>query len=254
MQTRDLPPELLVPPRRLGTLLAEARNASGYSLDEAASELGDGWSPLELLEVETGRRPVLDPDIVRLTSLYDIPTSDLIPPRSHLVIDLTEGTMNIGPETIAFTGETVQRREVLGNYLAMVYTMREMPPGTALPLRTPDLEILEGVLSVPRKVIESELREMMVDPRELVVPRMSRLKGRVLVPVVGIIVAATTAGMLLLVSGDSDAANGTAPTEDTQVEVTTSTVADVAVTPEIGDAVIQERLPDGTPGPVRIRD
>ena len=44
MQTEEAQPELLLPPKRLGTLLAEARLAGGYSLVEAADSLGGGWS------------------------------------------------------------------------------------------------------------------------------------------------------------------------------------------------------------------
>lgn len=256
MQTRDLPPELLVPPKRLGNLLAGARNTQGLSLAEAADRLGRGWTPVELLEVETGLRPVLDPDIERLTELYGIPTSDLIPERSHLVIDLNEGTMEVGARTVSFTGSEVERREVLGSYLAMVYSMRDLPPGTALALRSPDLEILEGVLSVPQRLIEEELRSMMVDPRELVTPRLSRLKGRVLVPVIGVVVAATAAGLLLLVS-DSDASTAPGPVTEPTTQVgsgTTVTPDGATVEVELGDAVVQERLPDGSPGPVTVRD
>lgn len=241
MQTSDLPSELLLPPKRLGSLLAGARVANGFSLEDAAGELGESWSTLDLLEVETGRRPVLDPDIAALTELYGIPTTDLIPERSHLVIDLTEGTMAVGDDAVTFGSDRVERREVLGQYLAMVYSMRDMRPGTALALRTPDLEILEGALRVERKDLEAELRRMMVDQRELIEPKVRGLRGRVLIPAIGVIVAATAAGMLLLVA-DSDASQpegGATP---------------VSVETEIGDAVVQERLPDGSPGPVVVRD
>lgn len=241
MQTRDLPPELLLPPKRLGGLLAGARVASGFSLDDAARRLGRSWTTLDLLEVETGRRPVLDPDIKVLTELYGIPTTDLIPERSHLVVDLTEGTMAAGDRIVTFAGDEVERREVLGQYLAMVYSMRDVRPGTAVPLRTPDLEILEGVLSVPRAQVEAELRDLMVHHGELVEPRLARLRGRILIPVIGVVVAATAAGMLLLVA-DSDASQP----DDGDTPVTVET--------EIGDAVVQERLPDGSPGPVVVRD
>ena len=241
MQTRDLPPELLLPPKRLGSLLAGARVTKGYSLEDAARELGRNWSTLDLLEVETGRRPVLDPDIAALTDLYGIPTTDLIPERSRLVIDLTEGTMAVGEEAVSFGADRVERRDVLGRYLAMVYSMRDMRPGRAVPLRTPDLEILEGALQVPRRDLEAELQHLMLDTDELIEPRMRRLRGRVLIPVIGVVVAATTAGMLLLVA-DSEATQPEGA--DTPVSVET----------EIGDAVVQERLPDGTPGPVVVRD
>lgn len=238
MQTDELPPEVLVPPKRLGSLLAQARLAGGYSLIEAADALGDGWSNLELLEVETGRRPVLDPDLEVLTDLYGIETTSLIPERSELVIDLDEGVLGVGARRVALDGETEQQhRDVLSQYLAMVYTMRDLRPGTNLTLRTPDMDVLASALAAPPEQIEGELRAMMLDAGK-VEPRMQRLRGRVLIPAIGVIVAATTAGMLLLVSKDSNA--------------TPSGTGDVPV--EVGDAVVQERLPDGTPGPVTVRD
>ena len=242
MQTEELPAESLLPPKRLGTLLAEARLSGGYSLVEAADSLGDAWSPLELLEVETGRRPVLDPDLEVLTDLYGIPTTSLIPERSRLVIDLDEGVLGVGSQQVVLGGETAQEREVLSQYLAMVYTMRDLRPGLTVPLRTPDLEVLSTALHRPSDELEDELLQMMVDAGTIVEPRMARLRGRLLIPAVGLIVAATTAGMLLLVSNDSDATPAPDGANAPAVDV------------EIGDGVVQERLPDGSPGPVVVRD
>lgn len=241
MQTEELPSELLLPPKRLGSLLAEARLAGGYSLVEAADQLSDAWSPVELLEVETGLRPVLDPDLEVLTDLYGIPTTSLIPERSRLVIDLDEGVLGVGSQRVVLGGETAQEREVLEQYLAMVYTMRDLRPGLSVPLRTPDLEVLSTALQRPTEQLETELRQMMIDAGAVVEPRMRRLRGRLLIPAVGLIVAATTAGVLLLVN-DSDAT----PAPD-------NANAPAAVTTDVGDAVVQHRLPDGSPGPVEVR-
>jgi hypothetical protein len=123
-----------------------------------------------------------------------------------------------------------------------VYTMRDLRPGLSVPLRTPDLEVLSTALHRPTEELEAELRQMMVDAGTVVEPRMRRLRGRILIPAVGLIVAATTAGMLLLVN-DSEAT----PAPD-------GTNAPAAVTTDIGDAVVQERLPDGSPGPVEVRN
>ncbi len=266
MQTRDLPAELLLPPKRLGALLAEARVEGGYSLTEAADALGDNWSPLTLLEVETGRRPVMDPDVTALTELYGIPTTTLIPERSHLVVDLTEGTLAAGDRTVRFESNVVERQEVLAQYLAMVYAMRDLRPGTAVPLREPDLEVLEGVLGTPRRNIEAELRSLMLVPDGPVASRMGRLRGRVLIPIIGVVVAVTAAGTLLLVSGDSDAtvvdttdrtetpASDDGGTVDDGTGTDDGSGAPAADEVEIGDAVVQERLPDGSPGPVQTRD
>jgi len=114
-----------------------------------------------------------------------------------------------------------------------------------VPLRTPDLEILGSALDRPADLLEAELLQMMVDGADLVQPRMLRLRNRILIPAVGLIVAATTVGLLVLVTNDSDAA----PAQGRD-----GVNAPTAVETEIGNAVVQERLPDGTPGPVQTRD
>lgn len=242
MQISTIQPELLVPPKRLGNLLARARLAGGYSLDEATMSLGGDWTPIGLLEVETGRRPLTDAEVKELTGFYEIPTATLIPERSRLVIDISEGTLEVGGETVRLEPSEVQRRDVLARYLSMVYSMRDITPGHPVPLRLPDLLVLEGVFSTHRREIEDELRELMEDRTGSVGYRARRLRGRLLVPVAGIVVAATAVGTLLLVSGnESGASEGPTHSGD-------------AVEVEIGDAVVQERLPDGTPGPVETRD
>lgn len=256
MQTRDLPAELLLPPKRLGNLLADARVGGGYSLTEAADALGPTWNPVTLLEVETGLRPVMDPDIKSLTELYGIETTTLIPERSHLVVDLTEGTLGAGGEIVRFESDVVERREVLAQYLAMVYSMRDIKPGLAVPLREPDMEILQGVLGAPKADIESELRALMVSTNAGVGRRVDKLRGRLLIPVIGVVVAVTAVGTLLLVSNDSDAAvvNSTGAAQTTAVPGDSDVSASVGAETEIGEAVVQERLPDGTPGPVTPRN
>lgn len=264
MQTRATQTELLVPPRRLGQLLATARVQSGYSLEEATNALGPNWNALALLEVETGHRPVLDRDLAVLTALYGIPTTNLIPARSHLVLDLDEGRLEVGDRTTTLEGASVERRDVLARYLSMVYAMRDVNPGQTVPLRLPDLEILSGVLGAPRRQVEDELHQLMVRNPDVVAGRTSRLKGRLLVPVLGVLVAVTAVGTLLLVN-DGDSADvtttggaATVATVDVgatpETSVDTSTPAGAEVPTEIGDAVVQERLPDGSPGPVEIRD
>lgn len=238
MQISTTQPELLVPPKRLGHVLAEARLAGGFSLEEAAQALGGQWTPLDLLEVETGRRLLQDPQVKEIAGLYEVPTSTLIPARSRLIVDITEGTLAVGGETVQFEQSEVERRDVLSRYLSMVYAMRDITPGKPVPLRLPDLEVLEGVFTTPRRDLEDELRELMVDRTGTVKHRTRTLRGRVMVPIAGILVAATTVGSLVLVSSkDSGAAAG--PTN-----------AGDSVDIEIGTAVVQERLPDGTPGPV----
>ena len=79
--------------RRASTRIAAAAEAAGHPAGRGTPRrVATAWSrpliarwrtaPVELLEVETGRRPVLDPDLEVLTDLYGIPTTSLIPERS----------------------------------------------------------------------------------------------------------------------------------------------------------------------------
>lgn len=244
MHNAIVPNELLVPPRRMGQLLAQTRLELGYSLDEAAEALGGSWNSLELLEIETGHRVPIDRDLAALTSLYEIETGTLIPDRSRLVIDLDEGMMAVGPNSVHMAKDTVARRDLLANYLSLVYTMRDITPGVAVPLRYGDLDTLSNVVERTKREVEDELRQMMVEGVHLLNKKRKRLKGRLLVPVVGVVVAVTTAGTLLLMSDrggaaekPSSAPGGGGPEAKL----------------DIGTAVHQERLPDGTPGPVEER-
>lgn len=246
MTDTDLIPELLVPPRRLGALLASTRIERGLSLAEAADALGDGWGSLDLLEVEAGRRPVSDSQILNLTSLYGIGTTDLVPARSRLVVDMQERTLAAAGRTVELGRGRISRRQVLGRYLAMICAMRGIEPGEPLALRRDDLDVLAMLFSTTPEQIRVDLDDAVRRHHELVEPWTQRLKGRVMVPTLGVVVAATAFGTLLLAAGDTGAQpalNSSAPSAPTtQVEV------------QIGDAVMQERLPDGTPGPVVIRD
>lgn len=245
MYSRSNTEEPVVPPHRLGELLCEARLKQGLSLDAAASELGPDWSALTLLEVETGYRSLPDQDLLTLTNLYQVATAELIPSRSHLVLEIDDRMLNRGNLTVHFVDGEDDEHEVLTRYLAALYAMRGIEPGQILPLRQPDLHILSEALGRPAADIEHDLIAMMVSSEEAVRTRGNRIRNRVLIPALGVIVAVTAVGILLMVSDDSSAA-GSGPAGD-RPSVTS------AVPVDIGDAVVQERLPDGSPGEVLPR-
>lgn len=250
MQTRDLPIDLVVPPKRLGNLLSGIRLERGFTLEEAAQALGGHWTALYLLEAETGQRPLMDPEIRDLAKLYDIDVTTLVPERSHLIIDLDDGFMSINGELSRFESSEVERQEILKRYLALVYLMRNKEPGHAIPLRLTDLEILAGVLSTDKRTVEDQLRLMMERADRGLTSRIGRLKGRLFVPAAGIFVAGTAMGALILTSGPV----GAQEDHTEPVQTGTEQSADDSAPVEIGDAIYQERGEDGTPGPVTIRE
>lgn len=237
--------ELLVPPRRLGRLLAQARVARGLSLEDVCDELDGRFTEIDVLEIETGRHPVSDQELRVLADLYDVETSTMVPGRSELMIDLDDGTIQAGGSTVAVTA-TTERREVLSKYLALVYSMRGQQPGTSVTLRLADLDVLAEAFASERRSIEDELVDLMVATPEPVRKRFRLLRGRLLVPVVGVLVAATAGGTLVLVQSKDSSADQDHPAN----EVVRPTNPDV----QIGTAAVQERLPDGGAGPVQTRN
>ena len=75
--------ELLVPPRRLGRLLSEARLEKGLTVAEVSEEMGGSLDEIDLLEIETGRRAVSESDLKTLSELYGVRTSAMVPSRSR---------------------------------------------------------------------------------------------------------------------------------------------------------------------------
>ncbi|MEI7887703.1 MAG: hypothetical protein WCJ04_09940 [Actinomycetes bacterium] len=252
MYSRRNTEEPVVPAHRLGELLCGARLRQGLSLDAAANALGADWSALTLLEIETGYRSIPDQDLLALTDMYQIATAELIPSRSHLVLEIDDRIQDRGGLTLHFVGGDSDEEEVLTRYLAALYSMRDIEPGQVIPLRQPDLAVLSEALGRPAVQIEQELLAMMILSEEAVRTRGSRIRNRVLIPAIGVVVAITAVGMLLLVSEDSGAVNAvpagfepaTAPEPAAEIP---------AVPVQIGDAVVQERLPDGSPGQVVTR-
>ncbi len=241
--------ELLVPPRRLGRLLAEARLERGLTVADVCEEVGGAIDDVELLEIETGRRPIEDTDLKSLAELYGLTTSSMVPARSRLVIDLDEGVIEADGSTTELAGEA-QRQDVLAKYLALVYSMRGKEPGSTLTLRIADLDVLAAALDSDRRTIEDELVALMVVTPEPVKKRFRLLRGRTVVPVVGVLVASTAAGALVLTDAkDSSAAE--APRA--AVEQPAPQVAPANPVVIIDDAAFQERGPDGSPGVVKVR-
>jgi len=243
--------ELLVPPRRLGRLLAEARLERGLTVADVAEQIGGALDEIDLLEIETGRRAIADHDLNTLSELYGVKTSSMVPGRSELVIDLDEGLISADGTVRELTDHESDagREEVLSKYLALVYTLRGQEPGTSIPLRLGDLDVLAEVFDSDRRDLEDELVALMVARPEPVKKRFRLLRGRTVVPVVGVLVASTTMGALVLDSKDSSAAGNDRPASEQVVD----DAAAPAVPAVIHDAVVQEREADGTPGPVRVR-
>ena len=184
----------LVPPRRLGTLLRQARVASGLELAELAA--GSELSLVELDDIEHGRGDLDAVSLTELTRLYGVDDSGLVPERTQLVIDLDEGRIAVSHADVDVAAGP---DAILARYLALVYRLRGLPVGTPLHLRDVDLDVLSSALFVEAAEVERRLRRLMFDESE-VARDQRRIRHQLVLPLAGVVIAATSIGILVLVT------------------------------------------------------
>jgi hypothetical protein len=219
------PTSTLVPPRRLGTLLRRARRSAGMELTELTAP--SGLTVVELEDIEYGRRDLDDALLSVLVRTYGIEDAQLVPERSQLVIDLDDGRISV--EGTDDVGATPGPDAVLARYLGLVYRLRGLPVGAPLPLRDVDIEVLSSALELASEEVESRLHRLMRD-RTRISEDQRRIRRQLLMPLVGIVVAATGIGTLVLVAQREPAEE---PTPDR------STVVDDAGTARIGTPAVE---------------
>jgi len=246
----------LVPPRRLGTMLSKARSAQGMTLAEVAERADGGFSMGQLASIERGTVSLNDDGLRNVVSLYRIEAGTLIPDRSQLVVDLDEGLLRVADTERQLDVGSIRpgapisaatRHDVLSRYLSMVYTMRELTPGSKLSLRVEDLDVLGTTLRVGTSALNADLVALMAEADGSVAWRTQLLRRRVLIPAAGILVAFCGASALLLVQGDVGTPAGA---ETPPAVVTTAAPSSGAV---LGPATVQVRNADGSAGPVTDR-
>jgi transcriptional regulator with XRE-family HTH domain len=245
------PPLSLVPPRRLGALLADRRRQSGRSLDDIASS--SPFTATELATLEAGDRPLDDATVTAVLAAYGVEPDAAVPSRTELVVDLDEGRIIAGSRSSTVDAPTAD--EVLASYLSLVYTMRNAEPGTPLVLRDADVDVLSRALDLTQVAVERRLHDLMAEPTAAVRGRVGGLRARVLVPIVGVVVAVTAVGALVLVARSDDGQPAPAPapavaTADDQVQLGPSSVQ----TPDDGQVVQGEGIPadELPPGAVNL--
>lgn len=154
------------------------------------------------------------------------------PERVKLVVDLDVGRLAAGSVSRSLVGPSPTPDQVLATYLSLVYTLRNAEPGTPIVLRRGDLDVLAEVLRLSEPDVQRRLDELMAEPDGAVHRGRQLLRRRVLVPAVGIVVAVTALGALVLVVDRDDPAPPVSP----------GVVADT----DIGTARTQTRNPDGS--------
>ncbi len=194
-----------VPTQRFGALLNTHRSEQGADLDELSRRSNGEFTPEFLSIVEKGRVPLADQTMQRLALLYGVQEQTMDQRTSELVLDLPGGQLSVGGDVIELSstegGKTYETQVdyILERYLSLLYILRQVDPGSQLPLREPDLLVLSGSLTAEIEMIERRLTELMLSPS--VSNRTKSILKRYLVPSAGLLVAAMSLGSLVIVSG-----------------------------------------------------
>lgn len=188
----------LVPPGRLGALLAQQRVEKGLSrhnLAEQSTNLGLGFDSDHLFEIEHGFVTLTDSELSRALALYGVKSGGLLQDRARLVLDLNEGTMWAG-DHVEKLGRKRNQTDIFERYISLLYVMRNEQPGKRLTLRDEDLKVLSGTFGRDTDAIHDELLGLMLSQRT--VSWVRRLSQKVRVPTAGILVGLTAAGSLVI--------------------------------------------------------
>ena len=239
-------PLALVPTWRLGSLLRDARQRTGRTIDEVAAA-SDRFDASGLADLEAGARPLTDDDLQHVVSLYGVDPDSLVPGRSDLVVDLDENRLATAGHTQPLAGTAPTADEVLASYLSLVYTLRSTAPGTRVPLRDADLDVLARALALATPDVERRLEGLMANPTVELETQSRLLRARVLVPAAGILIAITVAGALI-VSSRSDTKPATPPAVvSTLPTPVVTTLPPVAVDPNVQIGGAETQVPGSPP-------
>ncbi len=197
----------IVPANRLGQLLTEARQRGGTDLEELATT--SAFTVGELADFEAGHRVLNDEIVASITSLYALDCGPIIPQRAELTIDLNQNLLTASGHALPL--DSAAHQHVLDRYLSLLYVLRDRAPGSSVPLRGEDLDILAASLAERRELIEEQLLASMLVENDVVPGLVGWFKSRLWVPTAGAIVSAVSVGTLIMVSGTAEA-----PAESTE--------------------------------------
>ena len=195
--------------------------------------------------LEHGRRDLDEATLDTLVRICGVEDAGLVPKRSQLVIDLDDGRIAVN-HTDLDVDPLSGPDAVLARYLALVYRLRDLPVGSKLHLRDVDIDVLSTALARQSDDVESRLLQLIADESD-VAQDQKRIRRQLLMPLVGVVIAATAVGTLVLVAEQNDAMPPP-PQVATQTEVDIATPA-IEEAPagiaDIGNGGAVEESPNG---------
>jgi hypothetical protein len=211
----DAPDDLsLVPPRRLGSLVAQTRIEQRLTVEQVAARSGGRLSAYDMKLLEAGRLAVEDTDVELLAELLGLPLGRMVPRRTELVIDRMEGRVIAGDSVGRFVPMATPV-EVARRYLALVRALRGEqgnPDPTTMALRANDIAVLADAVGYSDAEMRSLLNEVLAADAAAIGMMSVRSRQRPLMPGLGLLVAYTSSGGLVLVSAATAVVGSGAPT------------------------------------------
>ena len=224
----------LVPPSRLAGLLAAKRQVTGASLIDLTEAAAGRFSVEQLEAVESGTVMVGDSDLRALAGLYGLDLGVVSPSRARLEVDADEGRLLVGAHAERFSpGE--DDRAIMLRYLALVYRLRDAQPGVVIPARVGDLSVLAQVFGTSPEDVQRELEALMLRASPDIRFLHQQHRRRIAIPAIGILVALTVVGGLVLTARHDAATSAAAK-------------APAASTIRIGTPLVVDRVVDRDPG------
>ncbi len=159
----------------LGRQLRQVRRNQGLSRAEVARSAG--LTRRELAAYERGRIVIPESDLWCLAGSCGVDVNELLPDRTPLRIGSGLSSLAMG-DSIRRLREPGQPDGLLREYLSMVYELRNLPPGSRIPLRESDLATLADALGGTPDVIEEQLIELIGASHE----EAARLRAMILPP------------------------------------------------------------------------
>ncbi len=213
----------------LAELLVATRTDAGVELGELSRLSGLDVERIEA--VECGRHDLDDAELAELLDRYRIPPPSRRFARAAIEIDLDAGSLRLRRSRRPRSIPAADRN--LLQYLSLVHRHFELEPGTDIPLKAVDLNLLRASLALRRTEVASRLDRM----GQTVGPS---LRDRSLLAVAigtGLVVAA---GAIVLIPDRTTSEPSPGPAIDPRID--------------IGTPLVIERDPSEIPDPLEVPD
>jgi len=161
--------------KQMGRHLRQVRKQQGLSRADVARSAG--LTRRELAAYERGRVDVPESDLWCLAGSCGVDVGELLPERQPLTPMSGLSALPVGDSILHLRGPG-EPDGFLREYLAMIYELRNLPPGSRVPLREPDLAQLAEALGGSSELIEQRLVDLIGASHD----EAARLRAMILPP------------------------------------------------------------------------